>query len=67
MAEDEMHFPVWSGTIKLGTLDMKCHVLEDGTRIVEADSVHEFMRRMEDGTLIVGPDDAKAFAEWQRK
>lgn len=67
MPEDEMHFPVWSGVVKIGTLDLKCHVLDDGRRIIEAESVHEFMRRMADGTLILGPDDAREFAEWQRK
>lgn len=40
----------WSGEIRAGSLVMRCHVLHDGTRVVEADGLHAFARWAADAT-----------------
>lgn len=38
-----VRYSVWSGEVRMGSLVMRCHVLDDGTRIVEKESVERFM------------------------
>ena len=49
-----------SGTIKLGELELKCHVLEDGQRVIEEQSVIDFFKWMESGNFT--DEDANKFA-----
>jgi hypothetical protein len=55
---------VWSGTFRIFGVDVRCHVLDDGQRIIEADSVAELIEAME------APDnrdigDIENFHKWQ--
>lgn len=52
---------VKSGVLKIGSLEMKCHVLEDGMRIIEEQSMIDFMAWLESGELLTDAD-AKEFA-----
>ena len=40
-----------SGEVKIGNCILKCHLLDNGKTIIEQDSVYEFIRMMEDGTI----------------
>jgi hypothetical protein len=55
---------VWQGTFRLFGVDMKCHVLDDGTRIIEADSVRQLFEAMGSGADI--GVEAEEFARWKR-
>lgn len=37
------------GILKIGSIELKVHVLNDGRRIIEADSMDEFMKYLENG------------------
>ena len=38
--------PVWSGSFCIFGVDVKCHILSDGQRIVEVDSMEELFANM---------------------
>lgn len=33
---------IWSGSFMLGDVEMKCHVLDNGMRIIDAESIEKF-------------------------
>ena len=39
MSDDTLPKPVWSGSFMLGDVEMRCHVLDDGSRIIDASSL----------------------------
>jgi hypothetical protein len=41
----ELPVAVWSGEFKVGDVVMRCHVLSDGRRVIDSESVHEFFSR----------------------
>ena len=59
---------VWQGTFKLFGVDVTCHVLSDGRRIIEADSVARMFAAQADiGHEPVTPDGERemtAFGNW---
>jgi hypothetical protein len=60
----EMTESVWSGTFRIFGVDLKCHVLSDGRRIIEADSMADLMEAMEaPGGKELG--DIEAFHRWK--
>ena len=48
-----------SGELKLGGLIMKVHVLEDGTRIIEEQSMLDFINTLNEG--LFNQQDAEEF------
>ena len=47
--------------------DVKCAVLSDGQRVIEADSMAELFERMGSGDhTALDPDELAAFALWQK-
>ena len=65
MTADAERVSVWQGEMRLLGVTLLCHVLDDGTRIIEAPDMHALLEAMSRG----GPvDDAEmeAFARWQR-
>jgi hypothetical protein len=50
---------VWSGEFAFGGITMRCHVLDDGQRVIEEESVNAFLAWLED----CSPEDAKSFDE----
>jgi hypothetical protein len=61
----EVPVAVWSGEMRLLGVTLHCHVLDDGTRIIEAGDMVALLEAMERG----GPVDEgemAAFARWQR-
>lgn len=65
MSADDLPVAVWSGSFRLFGVDVKCHTLSDGQRIIQADSLAALMAAMGDGAPSEG-DEADAFASWQR-
>ena len=58
-----------SGTFRLFGVDIVCHVLSDGRRIIEADSFEALLRAMEDGDDLATVRDHREidrFSRWQR-
>jgi hypothetical protein len=47
----------WTGTFRVFGVEVVCHVLSDGRRIIEADSMHKLMAAM-------GDADAPPAGEW---
>lgn len=39
MSDQDLPVSVWSGSFRIGELELKCHVLSDGRRVMEADSI----------------------------
>ena len=56
---------VWQGEMNLLGVTLHLHVLNDGTRIIEAADMLALLAAMESG-VIVDEDEAAAFARWQR-
>lgn len=58
--EADLH-AVWQGTFKAFGVDVVCHVLNDGRRIIEAESMEALMMAAV-GTIQA--EDLEAFARW---
>jgi hypothetical protein len=56
---------VWQGEMRLLGVTLHLHVLDDGTRIVEAPDMAALLEAMQWGGP-VDEDEAAAFARWQR-
>ena len=62
---DDIPTSVWEGTFTIFGVDLKCHVLSDGSRIIEQESMEALFDAMENGNATdVG--DITEFAKWQR-
>ncbi len=55
---------VWQGEMSLSGVTLHCHVLSDGTRIIEAADLGALMQAWADGAS-VDESEAAAFARWQ--
>ena len=40
---EEIPVSIWQGSFWIGDLEMKCHVLSDGQRIIEAECIEKFL------------------------
>jgi len=61
----EMPVSVWSGEMRLLGVTLHLHVLDDGTRIIEAEDMAALMEAMGRGGP-VDEGDLAAFVRWQR-
>ena len=57
---------VWKGTFTIGGIVLRCHVLEDGQRIIEAEDVEKLFEAMGNKNFKINDGDMKAFAKWQK-
>lgn len=59
---------MWSGDVKLGPLTLKCHVLNNGQRVIEEESVAGFIAFMEspDAGATLTKEDVEAYLMWMR-
>jgi len=58
---------IWSGTFTVMGVELKCHMLDSGQRIIEAESMNEFMEKLTDGELDpMDVEDMTEFYRWQR-
>lgn len=57
---------VWSGEFTLFGVTLRCHVLADGQRIVDAEDFQRVLNVMGGGDCpALDPDEAARFARWQ--
>lgn len=56
---------VWEGTFRVYGVDVRCHVLSDGRRIIESDSMNALLEAME-AKSTGDPGDLAAFDRWRR-
>jgi hypothetical protein len=59
---------VWSGTFTLFGVEVRCHVLDNGQRLIEAESFEELLLAMasEAPGIRLDPDDLGKFTRWMR-
>lgn len=60
---EEVPVAVWSGTIRLFGVDMKCHRLSNGQNVIEEESMRAFLAALETGGVDAG--DVEEFARFQ--
>ena len=56
---------IWSGTFTVFGVEMKCHVLNDGRRVIEAESLEKLFEVWAAGEA-VPLGDINDFARWQQ-
>lgn len=56
---------IWSGSFRILGVDVKCHVLNNGQRIIEAESLEAVMKAMADPTTTIDEAEIQAFARWR--
>ncbi len=57
---------IWEGSFKVFGVELKCHVLDDGRRIIEADSVADLLDAM--GSVDpIDIGDLDNFVKWQKE
>ncbi len=64
---DELPKAVWEGSFTLFGVKLRCAVLENGQRIVEAESFHAFLKAMDENPSLVNREELQAFQDWYRK
>lgn len=57
---------VWSGSFQVFGVEVKCHTLSDGQRIIEAESFHNLMEAMGADRRTIDAEAMEEFAKWQR-
>jgi hypothetical protein len=56
---------IWSGTFNVWGVELRCHVLDDGQRVIEAESMERFVAAMQNGALDQ-TQELTEFYRWQR-
>ena len=64
MKEDDIPKSVWQGSFPLFGVELKCHVLDNGERVLEADSVVAFFKGMNSPDTTIDEAESKRFSEW---
>lgn len=57
---------IWQGTFTMFGVEVRCHVLDDGRRIIEAESMTELLNAMASCNRVVDPKEIEGFAKWQK-
>jgi len=65
MTTDDRPTSVWQGSFHVLGVEVKCHVLSDGQRIIEMDSMSSLLEAM-DGNLTITDKEFEEFAKWQK-
>lgn len=55
---------LWSGSFHVYGVEVKCHTLDNGRAIIEADSFHALLEAMTNPTIEAG--DIENFERWKR-
>ena len=67
MTEGTLPSSVGYGEFTLFGVVMKCHVLSDGRRIIEAESMEKLFEAMaEPGCAVLDEDEIARYARWSR-
>lgn len=57
---------IWSGSFRVFDVEVKCHTLADGRRIIEAESFHKLMEAVRAPGDMRDDPDVVAFTRWQQ-
>ena len=60
----EIPHAVWSGSFNIFGVEIKCHVLENGQHIIEADSIRQLFDSKTVEPCLDAADGLKALARW---
>jgi len=63
---DDVPTAIWSGSFMLGGVEMRCHVLDNGERIIESESFVALFEAMVRPYFSFADSEVDAFARWQR-
>lgn len=55
-----------SSTIKIFDVELKCHILDNGARVIEQESMEKLFETMEKGNIETTEEEAMNFAKWLR-
>lgn len=56
---------VWQGTFTLLGVEIRCHVLSDGQRIIEPESMDEFFRLSANSNAEIDQAELLRFSRWK--
>jgi hypothetical protein len=65
MSDDDLPKAIWSGSFKLFGVEVKCHTLNDGQRIIEADNLAALFDAMAGSNATYTSDEMFEFSKWQ--
>ncbi len=57
---------VWSGSFNVFGVELKCHVLDNGQRVIEADSMADFLNGVADADVPAEDPNLDEFVRWFR-
>lgn len=63
--QGELPTAVWSGSFRLFGVDVKCHTLSDGRRIIEVESMARLFEAMTTSAANA-EGDMEGFSRWQK-
>ena len=66
MTTSDIPRSVWQGTFSLYGVEIECHTLEDGQRIIEGRSLERLFDELNDGPVSADITDMDDFLLWYR-
>lgn len=65
VADSVLPKAVWSGTFSLMGTELRCHLLDNGQRVIDADHVERLFARVDNGDVpLPSEDEMNAFIAW---
>lgn len=68
MGDDVNDLPksVWSGSFNVFGVELKCHMLDNGLRIIDADSIDKFLNGLANADVPAEDPNIEEFMKWFR-
>lgn len=57
---------IWQGHFRLFGVNIRCHVLADGNRIIDAESLFELFEAMNNPAVKMNQFELESFARWSK-
>ncbi len=61
---EDLPKPAWSGAFTVFGVEVRCHVLDDGSRIVERESLAALLNAIPGGDRQLGSNEMDDLARW---
>lgn len=65
MSTDNIPKAVWEGTFTVFGVELKCYILDNGQRIVDAECMDKLLEVMNNPDANAEPGDIDEFTKWQ--
>lgn len=62
MTEGELPVSIWQGSFTIFGVEVRCHVLSTGERVIEVESIDAFLVA---SNTEIDPGEMESFARWQ--